>query len=55
MCLVTRLVLLANKQGHCLPVVTEGWSADPLMVSASFLISTAYETHSFVTGICDAD
>ncbi|KAF8240872.1 hypothetical protein L208DRAFT_1420300 [Tricholoma matsutake] len=32
MCLITKLVILTNKQGYYLPVVTEGWSAHPLVV-----------------------
>ena len=55
MCLITRLVILANKQGYYLPVVTEGWSAHPLAVRACFLMSKRHGPDLVVTGMHDAD
>jgi hypothetical protein len=40
MCLVARMVLLANRHGHPLPVNTEGWTARPISVS---FISFSFE------------
>src|ERR1700722_2831019 len=38
MCLVGRLVLLAKRHGHPLPVDTEGWSARPISVGLQFIL-----------------
>ena len=34
-CLMTRMILLANRNGHALHVIPEGWTACPILVSQS--------------------
>lgn len=32
MCFITRLIILANRNGHPLPVPTTGWTARPVLM-----------------------